>query len=147
MLLKNARIRREALKWSLPPNNLWHEKITLRRSWLRVYSPYVYPLESDTSSHMGARYPYNANPHMQGRFSSEKAATIPAGVVGDEESRDDPTLIATTSCSAATKVWKEALEIPKAASTGSGGGQMGSPLSPYSPPPNVGWQGLITGRV
>ena len=128
--LKNAKSGIEALKCSLLQKTLEHEESPLSRVWLRVASPSVRPFMLACPYQMGGRLSSPATLHVNWRWISDSAAIIPGGSVGEGGGRSAPTPASTTYCSADTKAWMVASEIPKLASPYAGSGPVGYPLPP-----------------
>ena len=70
------------MECALPSKTLWNKGRHRSSAWLRGTNPSVHTLALDTSSKMGARSPSPATPNANWRCSSERSATLPAGVAG-----------------------------------------------------------------
>ena len=81
--LTNSKSGMEALKCDLPLNNRWQEGIPLNKVCLRVVSPSMRPFAQSTFSQMGGRSESPSTPHVNQRWSSESAATLPEGALGE----------------------------------------------------------------
>ena len=118
--LTDARSGKEALKCALPPKTRQQEGSPLNKVWLRVTSPLMRPFKRTTSSQMGGRSASSATLYASWRWSSESAATVPRGAMGEGEGREAPTPATTTPCSAAVKLWTAESDIPSDTNPGAG---------------------------
>ena len=113
------------------------------RIWFSMASPSMKPLPLATYYQMGVRSPYPVTPHAKRRWRIERAAALPAVVVGDGEGRHPPTSASSIPCSASAKVRIVVSEIPRDDSPGTGGVTMGHPPLPWAPHPLSPW--LVVG--
>ena len=125
MFLINASIRRETLKYALPPKTLQQEGNPHSSTLFRVVNPLLRPFVLTTSYQMGGRSPSPATPYEKWGCSNERAATHLSVAVVDGNGRAIPNPTVATPCSADANLWTGSSVIPKSARPGTGGGPMG----------------------